>query len=332
MIINKAILHIFDFISEVCIFSQKEIDLREDNINEFIKKHIKNVLSDSNSKEGTLKINSSFLTKLNEYNYGRYDFCSFSQAIGKELYAQISLSDKKESMDFLFVDFTEDNQDFLGLVFLGYKRAYTHQVMQSDTIVYNTLIQHQAILPSTAQKVDSFAIIQKNSWYVRFVDKRRYIEGRDTYILPDVILQCDFQKSSKEMLKTVTQIVSKVAEGHGVNSAVALSKAKNFLCENAEVSTTLSPTDLCQQIFSDSEEMQDEFLSLVQEEQIPDEIKIEKSFAIKASKSHRIKTDTGIEVIFPAEYFENHEFIEFVNNPNGTISIQLKNIGKIVNK
>lgn len=77
------------------------------------------------------------------------------------------------------------------------------------------------------------------------------------------------------MLKTVTQIVSKVAEGHGVNSAVALSKAKNFLCENAEVSTTLSPTDLCQQIFSDSEEMQDEFLSLVQEEQIPDEIKIE---------------------------------------------------------
>ena len=37
MIINKAILHIFDFISEVCIFSQKEIDLREDNINEFIK-------------------------------------------------------------------------------------------------------------------------------------------------------------------------------------------------------------------------------------------------------------------------------------------------------
>lgn len=151
-------------------------------------------------------------------------------------------------------------------------------------------------------------------------------------ILPDVILQCDFQKSSKEMLKTVTQIVSKVAEGHGVNSAVALSKAKNFLCENAEVSTTLSPTDLCQQIFSDSEEMQDEFLSLVQEEQIPDEIKIEKSFAIKASKSHRIKTDTGIEVIFPAEYFENHEFIEFVNNPNGTISIQLKNIGKIVNK
>ena len=140
------------------------------------------------------------------------------------------------------------------------------------------------------------------------------------------------KKLKRSSLYSIIENKREVAEGHGVNSAVALSKAKNFLCENAEVSTTLSPTDLCQQIFSDSEEMQDEFLSLVQEEQIPDEIKIEKSFAIKASKSHRIKTDTGIEVIFPAEYFENHEFIEFVNNPNGTISIQLKNIGKIVNK
>lgn len=181
MIINKAILHIFDFISEVCIFSQKEIDLREDNINEFIKKHIKNVLSDSNSKEGTLKINSSFLTKLNEYNYGRYDFCSFSQAIGKELYAQISLSDKKESMDFLFVDFTEDNQDFLGLVFLGYKRAYTHQVMQSDTIVYNTLIQHQAILPSTAQKVDSLLYSKKLLVCTIYRQKKIYRRSRYIY-------------------------------------------------------------------------------------------------------------------------------------------------------
>lgn len=117
MIINKAILHIFDFISEVCIFSQKEIDLREDNINEFIKKHIKNVLSDSNSKEGTLKINSSFLTKLNEYNYGRYDFCSFSQAIGKELYAQISLSDKKRINGFFICRFYRRQPRFLRIGF-----------------------------------------------------------------------------------------------------------------------------------------------------------------------------------------------------------------------
>ena len=332
MIINSAILHIFDFNSEVCIFSQKEIDLGEADIGSFIRKHTKNVLLDSNSKEGFLSASSSFLTKLNKYNHGECSFCAISQEIGKELYAQINISDKREPMDFLLVDFTENNQDFLGLLLLEYKKAYTHHVVQSGSTIHNILIQHQTILPSSAQKIDSFAVIQKNSGYVRFIDKRRYIGGQDVYILPEVILQCSFQKSGKEMLKSETQIVSKVAEGHGVNSTIALSKAKNFLRENAEVSSTLSPIDLCQQIFSDSEEMQNEFLSLVEEKQIPDEIKIEKTLAIKTAKNHRIKTDTGIEVIFPAEYSENHDFIEFVNNPNGTISIQLKNIGNIVNK
>ena len=67
MIINSAILHIFDFISDVCIYSQKEIDLREDDIEAFIKKHVKNALSDPSCKEGSLNSNSSFLSKLNEY-------------------------------------------------------------------------------------------------------------------------------------------------------------------------------------------------------------------------------------------------------------------------
>jgi len=332
MIINKAIVHIFDFASDICVFSQKELDLTEDQIGIFIKKHLKNAFTDSNCKEGTLSSNSSFFSRLNEYNHGKYSFYTFSREIAEEIYTQINASDKKDSMDFLFVDFTENNNDFLGLIFWGYKKAYTHQVFHDKESVYNTIIQHQSILPSSTQKLDSFAIVQKSSGNTRFVDKRRYINGRDIYILPDMILQCDSQKSSKELLQSVTRIVTKVAEDHGSNSAILLSKTKNYLFENAEITSKLSPTELCQEVFSNSEEMQSAFLALAREEKIPEEINVDKAFAIKTSKSHRIKTDTGIEVIFPAEYFENHEYIEFINNPNGTISIQLKNIGKILNK
>ena len=55
-------------------------------------------------------------------------------------------------------------------------------------------------------------------------------------------------------------------------------------------------------------------------------------YAQKAGRSHKIKTDTGIEITFPSEYIENTDFIQFINNPDGTLSIELKNIGKIVNK
>ena len=50
---------------------------------------------------------------------------------------------------------------------------------------------------------------------------------------------------------------------------------------------------------------------------------------MKKGRSQKIKTDTGIEITFPAEYAGNDDFIEFINQPDGTISIAVKNIGKI---
>ena len=47
---------------------------------------------------------------------------------------------------------------------------------------------------------------------------------------------------------------------------------------------------------------------------------------------YKIRTDTGIEISFPAEMGSNSEYIEFVNEPNGLISIELKNIGSIENR
>jgi hypothetical protein len=86
------------------------------------------------------------------------------------------------------------------------------------------------------------------------------------------------------------------------------------------------------ELFSGSEQMEREFEKQVNDKQLPKNIKLEKNFAIRTGKNHKIKTDTGIEISFPVEYFENPNFIEFVNNPNGTISIEVKNIGKITNK
>ena len=60
--------------------------------------------------------------------------------------------------------------------------------------------------------------------------------------------------------------------------------------------------------------------------------KLKNPFAVKTGRNHKIKTDTGIEITFPADLFQNTEYIEFINNPDGTISIELKNIGKIINQ
>ena len=62
------------------------------------------------------------------------------------------------------------------------------------------------------------------------------------------------------------------------------------------------------------------------------DIRISEKLIEKKFRTHRIKTDKGIEINIPLEYTDKLDMIEFINNPDGTISIMIKNVGKIVNR
>ena len=51
----------------------------------------------------------------------------------------------------------------------------------------------------------------------------------------------------------------------------------------------------------------------------------------KFTKQH-LMTDTGIELKIPMEEYNNKDKIEFITNPDGTISVLIKNIGSIESK
>ncbi len=332
MIVNHSVLHILDFNSDICVFSQEELNIENTSVSSFVEKHLNHVQNDSSNQTGIFRKDSWFLGSMKQYVDSKIGFMDFSLQIANVLYDNVTNSDKKDSVDLLIVDFSQNDDSFLALLLMNSRLAYTHQVIKHGDTIQNSIIEHHAILPGITQKIDSYAIINQQAFSLGFSDKRRYIDGKDVFVLPEKILQCSAGASSRDVLKAVSSIAAKVAEEYGQNSTVVLSKAKNYLLENSEISTTLSPLELGEEIFAESEELQNAFASLVKEAQLPQKVEVGKSLAVKTGKSHKIKTDTGIEITFPAEYFENHEFIEFINNPNGTISIELKNIGKIINK
>ncbi len=66
------------------------------------------------------------------------------------------------------------------------------------------------------------------------------------------------------------------------------------------------------------------------EEKVPERVPVERKQVERAAvRNHKIRTDTGIEISFPAEMGSNSEYIEFVNEPNGLISIELKTSGQL---
>jgi len=94
----------------------------------------------------------------------------------------------------------------------------------------------------------------------------------------------------------------------------------------------LNIEDLGNTIFSDSEEMHDKYEEYIEKEQLPKSIKVNRAQLTNSVKTQKIKTDTGIELIVPVDYYRNKDYFEFLTDESGKISIRLKNIGEIINK
>lgn len=352
MKINHAILHVFDFVSCVNVFAQQELDLTGKNTKRYVTGHARRALNNMDNKRGEFASDSMFAEELRAYFLDKRDFVDLSVQVAEYIATELGRMEKTESTDLLVVDFEDEAEAKVGelddealeaayeargkryfaFMLLESRQAFMHEVNHGEGgAVRNDIARHHAILPNPSQKVQSFAVIESRSLNVAFCDKKRTIAGEERWLIPDGLLQCSMEASSKEVFDTVTRLVEEVAEEYGANTAVALSKAKTYVSGAVEDSDELAPWDMSSEVFDD-ESLQKRFEEALTEEALPERVIVEKSVAKRVAKNHKIRTDTGIDITFPAEYGENPDFIEFVNAPNGLISIELKNIGRIENR
>ncbi len=332
MLINKAILHIFDSISDIIVLADKEMNMQDNTISSYLEKHIQKSMLDPNLKFGSFQGNSPFLNDLRKVIQGNLSLECFSRQVAETFFSIIKVSDQIESTDLLFCQYEDNSTNYLGIINFGNKNGYIHQVNNKDAQVQNNIIHNFAILPTITQKVKECIFINLENLEIKYCDKLRYINGHDVNVWPEKLLQCSTSLSPKESLNIVKNITKNIAEQNGYNPTSVLSHAKEYIVENTEISNSIDTADLGREIFPDSESVQAKFVEKTDEAGIKETIAIPSFAVTRAEKSQKIKTDTGIEITFPVNYFHNKDYIEFINNPDGTISIQIKNIGKIINR
>lgn len=332
IIIHKAILHILDFNSGVTVFSDNELSV-ENSVETFMLKHIEKSYQDQDLKAGQFYEDSVFKALLMKYTQSdEFSFVEFSRTIAERMYEHIAKSDKLDSADLLMADITIDDERMIALFKCNNKIGFIHQVTQTEDGIRNEIINHYAIMPNLSQKIDEYAFINLQAQTIHFIDKKYSINGESVSLLPDCILECAYTVSPKTTIAQVTAIAKKVAENHGQSTLTAVTNAKTFIAENAQSSEYLQPIEIGKEIFKASPAMQEEYIAEIASANMADTIKVEQEFAIKKTKTHKIKTDTGIELIIPLDYFQNTDYVEFINNPDGTLSINLKKIMNVVNK
>lgn len=332
--IEKAILHILDANSGVSVFSDTELDVSDALINNFITRHIEKIYEDAGLRSGEFADNSGFKYHLTEYLKGETDFQSLSLFIANRIYDAIKSAENTESCDIIVCDCIANEQPVLAVLKCDNKIGYTHQVIKNDDKISNALINHYAILPTTAQKISECAFINKDDFSIKFSGKKRKIDGETTDLIADVLLECFFDISVKESINAVSKIAKKVTADNGGDSIETSAKIKQFIVENIEENEYefIETEEIAKSVFDGRPVMREEFMEKIQEANVPDKVEVNSYVTKKMNANIKLSTDIGVELSFPAEYYRDGKYIDIINNEDGTISIQINNIGELINK
>lgn len=332
--LKRAIIHILDGNSGVSVYSEEELDISDANINTFITKHIEKVFEDASMRSGEFADNSGFKYHLLEYIKDESYFVKMSQFIAQRVYEGVTQSEKPDSSDLIVCDCMINERPLLAILKCENKIGYTHQVLQNEGKVKNQIINHYAILPTTSQKISECAFIFEDDFTIKYLGKKRKIDGETTDLIADILLECVYDISPRESVNAVCKIAKKVTEENGGDTIEAISKMKEYIVENIEDGENdfIDTEAVADKLFDGKPGMKSEFIEKIEKANVPQKVAVNSYVTKKLSSNVKLTTDIGVEIVFPAEYYQNNDYIEFTNNEDGTISIQIKNIGELINK
>lgn len=347
--IDHAILHAFDFDTGSAHFSDGELALDDRQTKSYVQRHLRRVSSSAESRHGTFSDASLFAGQLQAYLSGENDFMGISVQVAQWFWEELRRMDSVEQCDLLVADFVDTGEmrvtgkvgeagpasafelggtrRFAVLV-LPRRLSFAHDVEGTE----NAIVRHDATLPNPTQRIESYLLVDAATLEIDFCDRARLIAGREVNVIADDFLSCESQASSREVIGAVSEIVRDVAEECGLTPALEVSRAKAALARAADVEQAVSPVEVGREVFSGRPEARERFELAVRERRLPEEVPVRRGVANRLARTHRIRTDTGIEISFPSELADRPGLIDFAQGGDGRITISIRNVVRIENR
>lgn len=331
--IKRAVLHILDTSINFPVLSNSELEL-DGEISEFLEKHICKILEDTNLKKAVF---------MGEVNAAR-DICAAvksdegcfleaSNALGGMIFDIMLKNVDITAADLICSLFYINNEQYLGILKLNYKSGFTHYVNQMEEGASNSLIRHKTLLPSEGQRVDEAVLVSLQTGELKLLEKMYEINGTKEFYLSQYVFNCAADLSDNQKLKIIDKVTQKINKKYYDEDFDKVAKLKKVVADSIEENKEIKVEAIAEEIFETNLAVREEYIQEIQKAGLKEEsIQIPEKIAEKKFKTHKIKTDTGIEINFPLSYYDNRDMIEFFNNPDGSISIIIKNVNKITNK
>lgn len=326
MILHQAYLHIFDKNSGNLLLSQKELPLSNPYITEYFTKIIEKTLK-SDPRHGILPPEEPLLGFLADDSIS---FIEKTQQLAHKLYEIIAPAEDIPAADYVFASGINDQGgNFFAILRLDYSSKYTHFLDYEDNQVLNTVLQNHAILPNPSQKLSEAFIVDTSNGQYQLIERKYIVEGKKIPYFSEQFLEITPPTSTQDQIKEIKKTVTHVAKKYDEENYLALATTQQAILTQLEESDEIDAGIIFDTVFKDKPLAKEAAYQAIATEKIPvtNVPKYEKKYS-----KQKFKLDNGIEITIPSDIYENKEMVEFINNPDGSISVLIKNIDSIMNR
>jgi len=327
--INNAILHVIDS-NGTDMLSNQELDTDSEICYHFIGKHVRRLLRNPEGREACFSDGSEVYAMIRAYQKSECSFKDFSRNLCERLSGIMRINNEIPSADILVVDFEYSRNRYLAILKLNYIECFTHKIDDGA----NHIIVNNSILPVAGGKVEEACLIPYDPMVLRVLEKPILLNDEETYYFSKYFLDCEAELSKKELADIITQTADDINQMYFDGDIEAAARFSQALISEAtrsdeEDDNGVHLETVIKQAFEGNEKAATDFLEAAKDAGLPYEVKIDQSFAKRQFGTKRFKADNGIEIKFPSELMGQPETIQFVTNPDGSVSVTMRNLRRI---
>ena len=325
IIIHQAILHVLDTTLDAPVLSGGGMELTAEKT-AYLQNHIEKLLASDEIRQCRPLPDSAFRNEL-EHNQ---DFIDLSCRIAGVLFDYMHAHTTIPGADLAVVDFTRDGAPWLGILKLNYKNGYTHYTETVEGAPVNSIIQQRACLPTQSGKVEEGALVNLTDYSMRLLEKKYDIDGHKEFYLSSVVFQYTQAEPEKKKLQAIQEAAAQAVKDAYEDEPYADAQVAMLIANQAaDNDNQVSVEQVRQQLAEEYPLAAVPFDDYVEKSEVLEEAAAPVTVTparIRRMESRSIRTANGIEVKIPTELLNSDSELEFLHDPDGSVSLLIKNV------
>ena len=330
----KAILHVLDPAVDAPILSEAILPPSEDAL-QYLAGHAAKCFASDEAKACTLADDSAFLPLL--WNI-EDDFEKKTAVIAGDWFRVMQENPAIPAGDAAFLLLEIDGAEYLAALKLNYKPGCLHYCRMDGGPAVNEVVRQGTVLPGTSGKADEAFFVDLRTNAVRLLEKKYEIDGRKQTYLGSRILGCRAGLSPREKLSAIQAVAGEVNQQFYGNTGVdepelAMAVCEEFYAARAEEKSRAGKPDpvpvqaICDKLYGDMPHAREAFTKALAEHDITlDEPLPLSAPAVRRMEKQSLRSAGGVEIKVPVNVYRDESALEFIRNPDGSMSLLIKNI------